>query len=73
MSIELCMTEGTTDTSVCCIHVLHFPTDNLAEQHCLPALRPSWVALLSVSWQYKNTPHALVAMKPGLNMLPSVP
>jgi hypothetical protein len=67
------MTEGSFDTSVCCIHKLQPFTDNLVEQHCLPALRASQVAFLSVSWQCKNTPYALVAVKSGLKMLSQVP
>ncbi len=73
MRIELCtMTEGTFDTSVCCTHVLQFLNDNLVED-CLPALRASRVAFLSVSWQCKDTPHALLAVKSGLEMLAQVP
>ena len=64
---------GSCDTFVCYTHVLQFLTNNLVEQHCLPALRASWVAFLSVSWQCKNTPHALFAGNSGLRMLAQAP
>ena len=67
------VTEGSFETFVCCTHILQLLTEDLADQHCLPALCASRVAFLSVSWQCKSTAHALLAVKFALKMLPRIP